>query len=172
MDLLFLADFSVIRPEPGLLVWTLLIFAIFWWLMAKFAFRPIQEGLKKREQDIQNSLDEAKRAREEMSNLKAENEKLLAEAREERAMILKEAKQARETIINEAKQKAKEEAQKIVGNAKQDIENQRMAVLTELKNQVGLISLEIAEKILRRELKGDPEQEKFVKNLVDELKMN
>lgn len=171
-DLLFLADFSVIRPEPGLFVWTVLIFAIFWWLMAKYAFKPIQQALKAREDDIQNSLDEAKRAREEMANLTAENEKLLAQASEERAKILKEAKQAKEEIIKEAKEKAKEDAQKIIANAKNEIENLRMAAVTDLKNQVGNISIDIAEKILREKLQGDKAQEGFVKTLVDEIKLN
>ncbi|NRB49213.1 MAG: F0F1 ATP synthase subunit B [Saprospiraceae bacterium] len=171
-DLLFLADFSVIRPEPGLFVWTVLIFSVFWWLMAKYAFKPIQQALKAREDDIQNSLDEAKRAREEMANLNAENEKLLAQASEERAKILKEAKEAKQAIIAEAKEKAKEEAKKIVANAKNDIENLRMAAVTDLKNQVGNISIEIAEKILREQLKGDAAKEGYVKSLVDEIKLN
>lgn len=171
-DLLFLADFSVIRPEPGLFVWTVLIFSVFWWLMSKFAFKPIQEALKERDNDIQKSLDEAKLAREEMSNLKSENEKLLAQASEERAKILKEAKAAKDAIISEAKVKAKADAQKIVLNAKNEIENLRMAAVTDLKNQIGNISIEIAEKILRKELSGSTEQEGFVKSLVDEIKLN
>jgi F-type H+-transporting ATPase subunit b len=172
MDLLFLADFSVIRPEPGLIIWTLLIFLIFWFLMARFAFGPIQKALKKREDDIQYSLDEAKRAREEMANLKAKNEELLAQAQEERSNILKEAREAKDTIINEAKEQAKEEAKKIVMNAKEDIENQRMAAITDLKNQVGSIAIEIAEKVLRRELDSKGDQEKFVGQLVDDMKLN
>ncbi|MEZ5040484.1 MAG: F0F1 ATP synthase subunit B [Saprospiraceae bacterium] len=171
-DLLFLADFSVIRPEPGLFVWTVLIFAIFWWLMSKFAFKPIQAALKQRDEDIQNSLDEAKRAREEMSNLVSENEKLLAQASEERAKILKEAKAAKDAIITEAKEKAKEEAKKIVVNAKSEIENLRMAAIIDLKNQLGNNAIEIAEKILRKELKGKVEQESFVQSLVDEIELN
>ncbi len=107
--MIFLADFSVIRPEPGLLIWTLLIFLLFWFLMSRFAFKPIAEGLKKRETDIQDALDQAKKAREEMANMQAENEKLLAQAREERALILKEAKEAKEEIIAEAKDRANNE---------------------------------------------------------------
>ena len=136
------------------------------------AFRPIQAALKKREEDIQSSLDEAKNAREEMANLKAENEELLQQAREERAKILKEAKEAKENIIKEAKDKAKEEAKKIVVAAREEIENQKMAALTEVKNQVGVIALDIAEKILRKELDNNSEQEAFVKRLVDEANAN
>lgn len=172
MDLLFLADFSVIKPDPGLILWTSVVFLLVWGILAKFAFRPIQEALKKREYDIQNALDEAKRAREEIAGMKAENEELLAQAREERANILKEAKAHKESILNEAKGQAKKEAQKIVANAKRDIENQRMAVVTELKNQLGIMALEIAEKVIRKELKGVKEHEQYVNKLVDEIEMN
>ncbi|GJM32040.1 MAG: hypothetical protein DHS20C18_10410 [Saprospiraceae bacterium] len=171
-NILFLADFSVIRPEPGLLIWTILIFGLFWFLMSKFAFKPIQQGLKKREDDIRNSLEEAKRAREEVSNMQAKNEALLAEAREERSKILKEAKEIKDSIITEAKDKAKEEAKKIVTSAKQEIENQRMAAITDLKNQAGNMAVQIAELLLRKELKDKADQEGFVKSLVEEIKMN
>jgi len=90
--MIFLADFSVIKPEPGLLIWTTIIFLIFWFLMSRFAFKPIGAALKQRETDIQDALDEAKKARLEMSQLQAQNEKLLTQAREERTAILKEAK--------------------------------------------------------------------------------
>jgi len=170
--ILFLADFSVMKPEPGLLLWTLVIFALFWFMMAKFAFKPIQAALKQRESDIQNSLDEAKRAREEMAGLKAENEKLLRQAQEERMKILKEASEAKETIIAEAKDRAKAEAQKIVANAKQEIEHQRMAAITDVKNQIGTMAINIAEKVLRKELQGNQEQERLVNSLVDDMKLN
>jgi F-type H+-transporting ATPase subunit b len=160
------------KPEPGLLLWTIIIFALFWMLMARFAFKPIQNALKQREADIQQSLDEAKKAREEMANLKSENEQLLRQAQEERMKILKEANEAKETIINEAKTRAKEEAQKIVASAKEQIENQRMAAITDIKNQTGMMALEIAEKLIRRQLKGDTEQEQFVKTLLEEMKLN
>lgn len=172
MNLLFLADFSVIKPDPGLIVWTSLIFLLIWGALGFMAFGPIQKALRQREHDIQASLDEAKRAREEMSNLKSENERLLIEAREERAIILKEAKEAKAAIIEEAKNQARLEAQKLVANAKHDIENQRMAAVTDLKNQVGLMAVEIAEKIIRKDLAGNTEQEGYVKTLVSELKLN
>ncbi len=170
--MIFLIDLSVIKPDFGLIAWTTAIFVIFWWLMAKFAFRPIMEALKKRESDIQNSLDDAKRTREEMAQLKAKNEELLVQAREERALILKEAKDAGTSIVEEAKEKAKIEAQKIVANAKEQIENQKMAAMIELKNQVGTMALDIAEKVLQKELKGDTAQESFVSGLVKDIKLN
>ena len=170
--MIFLIDLSVIKPDFGLIFWTTLFFILFWWLMAKFAFRPIMEALKTRESDIQNSLDEAKRTHQEMANLKAENEALLAQAREERAQILKDAKDAGNNIVAEAKEKAKEEAQKIVANAKEQIEHQKMAAIIDLKNQVGKISLEIAEKVIRKELQGNAAQESFVNDLVKDVKFN
>lgn len=171
-NLFFLADFSAIKPDPGLILWTGLIFLIVYFVLARFAFKPIQEALKKREDDIQSSLDQAKQARLDMEQLQAKNEQLLIEAREERAKILKEAKTAKDTIISEAKEEAKEEAQKIVQNAKKEIENQRMAAIVDIKNQIGNISIEVAEKIIRKELKGEKEQEAFVKSLIDDAKLN
>lgn len=171
-NLIFLAEFTVIRPDPGTVFWTTIIFALFWFLMSRFAFKPIANALKERELDIQNSLDSAKQAREEMANLHAKNEELLALAQEERSKILHEAKLAKDTIIAEAKDKAKEEAHRVVINAKEEIENMRMAAIVDLKNQVGNIAVDIAEKILQRELKNKAEHEQYVKELMDEMKLN
>ena len=171
-DILFLADFSVIKPDIGLIFWTTLVFLFVWIGLGRLAFRPIQKALKKREGDIQHALDEAKLAREEMANLKAENEQLLAEAREERAKILKEAKAAKDSIIEEARVKAKDEARKIVTNAKEQIENQKMAAMIEIKNKVGVMALEVAEKLLHKELGEDGEQQAYLQRLVDDIKLN
>lgn len=170
--MLFLVDFSVIKPDPGLLIWTIVIFGIFWLMMGRFAFKPIAESLKKREMDIQNSLDEAKKAREEMANLQAENEKLLAQAREERSQILKEAKEAKDEIIAEAKERASAEYKRKVESALQDIENQKMAALVALKNQAGQMAIEIAEKVLRKELADKKDQESYAKSLAESIKLN
>ncbi len=170
--MLFLVDFSVIKPDPGLLIWTIIIFGIFWLMMGRFAFKPIAESLKKREMDIQNSLDEAKKAREEMANLQAENEKLLAQAREERSQILKEAKEAKDDIIAEAKERANAEYKRKVESAIQDIENQKMAALVALKNQAGQMAIEIAEKVLRKELADKKDQESYAKSLAESIKLN
>jgi F-type H+-transporting ATPase subunit b len=170
--MLFLADFSVIKPEPGLLIWTTVIFGLFWFLMSKFAFKPIGTALKQRETDIQNALDEAKKAREEMSQLHAENEKLLAQAREERSAILKEAKEAKDEIISEAKERANAEYKRKVESALQDIENQKMAAMVALKNQAGQLAIEIAEKVLRKELSNKTEQEAYAKSLAESISLN
>lgn len=170
--MLFLADFSVIKPDPGLLIWTTIIFGLFWFLMSRFAFKPIAESLKKREMDIQNSLDEAKRAREEMSNLKAENEKLLQQAREERTQMLKEAKEAAEEYRAEKKAQADQEYRRKVESALQDIENQKQAAIVALQNQAGQLAVQIAEKVLRKELADKSGQEAYAKSLAETIKLN
>lgn len=167
-----LIDFNPIKPGFGLILWTTIIFGLFWIILGKMAFRPIADALKKRQDDIQESLDEAKNARNEMANLKAENVQLLALAREERAKILKEAKDVKNEIIKEAKSKAKEEAKKIVISAKLEIESQKKSAIIEVKNQVGLMALEIAEKVIRKELKENKDQQGFVEKLVREIKLN
>ena len=167
-----LMEFNPIKPDLGLILWTTVIFGIFWLLIAKTAFKPIANALKKRESDIQGALDEAKKAKEEMSNLKAANEKLLAEAREERSKMLKEAKETKNQIINEAKQAAKDEASKVMSQASQDIENQKKAAMMEVKNEVAAIALSIAEKVIKKELAGDGEQEKYVNALVNDVNLN
>lgn len=172
MNIFLLADFSVIKPDPGLIFWTALIFITMWTILGRMAFKPIQNALKKRETDIQEALDEAKLARQEMSNVQAENQKMLAEAREERARMLKDAKETKEQIVKEAKDQAREEAKKIVTSAQQDIENQRKVAMAELKKEVGAMAIEIAEKVLRKQLAGDEAQEQFVNTLVDDIKLN
>ena len=137
MDLFFLADFNVSRPGIGLLLWTLVIFLLFWGIVGKFAFKPIKNSLKKRENDIQSALDEARIAREEMAKLNTDNQRLLAEAREERAKMMREAKETGDKLISEARNKAKEEAQKIVVDARNEIENQKNKAIIEVKNKVG-----------------------------------
>jgi F-type H+-transporting ATPase subunit b len=168
----YLLDFSPIKPDIGLILWTTVIFGLFWLIIGKYAFKPIASALKKRELDIQTSLDQAKFARQEMANLKAENEKLLATAREERAKILKEAKDAGEHIVQESKTKAKEEAQKIVTSAKAEIESQKKQAIIEVKNEVGNMALDIAEQVLRQALKQDKAQQDLVNTLVKEIKLN
>ena len=164
--------FVVFQPSPGLALWTLIIFFLFWILIGKFAFKPIVKALESRQSEIQNALDTAKLAREEVSNMKSENEKLLAEAQIERSKLLQEAKDMKAQIINEAKEKAKEEANKIISNARVEIENQTKAALALAKNEVGLMAIQIAEQVIRRELKSNAEHESYVKGLVKDLNLN
>lgn len=169
--MIFLADFSVIRPDWGLLLWTTVIFLGFWFMMKKLAFGPIATALKERGDDIDSALKSADRAREEMSNLKAKNEELLVEAREERAKMLKEAKVMQEEIIAEAKERAQAEYTKKVESALQEINNRKMEMLIDVKNQSGMMALDIAEKVIKKDLKGSAEHESYVKQLMDEIKI-
>lgn len=166
---IFLVDFSVLKPDPGLLFWTLLIFLLVWFVLGRFAFKPIQNALKKREDDIQGSIDEAKRVQAEMAQLKADNQQLLSEAREEGMRIKRDAEATANRLISEAKEEAKAQQQKIAADAKRDIENMRKAAMVDLKQQVGTMAVDIAEKVLRKELGNDAGQQQLVKELVNNL---
>jgi F-type H+-transporting ATPase subunit b len=170
--MLFLAGFSVMEIDPGLAFWTLLVFVILWFLLGKFAFKPIAEALKDRQDSIDNALKQAEIARQEVANLRAENDKVLAAANEERIAIIREARDAATQMVNEAKDKAREEAQRLIANAKTEIENQQKAAMIQVKNEVGSMAIQIAEKIIRKELSKDNAQVDFAKNLVDSIKLN
>ncbi len=172
MDLFFLSEFTVARPGIGMLFWTFVIFCLFWGLVGKYAFGPIKNALKKRENDIQSALDEAKKAKEEMAKLSSDNQKLLNEAREERAKLLREAKTTGDKMVSEARDKAKQEAQKIVQEARQEIENQKNKAIVEVKNQVGQMSIDIAEKLILQQMGKTEEQKVLVDKLVNEIKLS
>jgi F-type H+-transporting ATPase subunit b len=162
----------LLKPEFGLLMWTLVAFLIVFFILKKFAWPAIVKGLKDREQGIADSLATAERVRAEMAQLKSENEELLAKAREERAIMLKEARETKDKIINESKEQAKVEASKIMAEAHAAIETQKMAAITDVKNQVGKLVIEVSEKVLRRELGAKDAQESYIKGLVNEVKLN
>lgn len=163
---------DLLNPNFGLLLWTLLAFLIVLFILGKFAWPAIIKGLKQREQGIADSLATAERVKAEMAQLKNENEALLARAREERAQLLKEARETKDKIINEAKEQSKIEANKIITEAQAAINTQKMAALTDVKNQVGKLVIEVTEKVLRRELGNKEAQEAHIKELVDEVKLN
>jgi F-type H+-transporting ATPase subunit b len=163
---------KLLTPDPGLLVWTLLAFLIVFFLLKKMAWPAIIKGLKERETGIADSLALADKVKAEMAQLKNENEQLMAQAREERAQMLKEAKDTKDKIINEAKDQAKVEANKLISEASTAIHMQKMAALTDVKNQVGTLVVEVAEKVLRRELSNKAEQEVFIKQMADAVKLN
>ncbi len=168
----FLEINPLIKPEIGLVVWTTLSFLLLLFVLAKYAWKPILGAIRKREQTINDSLATAERVKAEMAQLQSENEALLAKAREERAQMLKEARDTKDRIINEAKEQAKIEANKIVLDAQAAIQAQKMAAITDVKNQVGTLVIEVAEKVLRRELGNKSEQETFIKQLTNEVKLN
>ena len=163
---------NLLTPGFGLLIWTLLAFLVVFFILKKFAWPAIIGGLKQREQSIADSLATAEKVRAEMAQMKSENEALLAKAREERAQMLKEARETKDKIINEAKEQAKVEANKIIVDAQAAINTQKMAAVTEVKNEIGKLVIEVSEKVLRRELTDKKAQEEHVKSLVNEVKLN
>jgi F-type H+-transporting ATPase subunit b len=163
---------DLLTPDLGLFIWNLLAFLILFFILKKTAWKPILKSLNEREKGISDSLATAEKVKAEMAQLKSENEALLAKAREERAALLKEARDTKDKIINEAKDQAKVEAGKIITDARAAIEQQKMAAITEVKNQVGNLVIEVSEKILRRELSNKSEQEKYIRDLANEVKLN
>jgi F-type H+-transporting ATPase subunit b len=163
---------DLLTPDLGLFLWNLLAFLILFFVLKKTAWKPILKSLNEREKSISDSLATAEKVKAEMAQLKNENEALLAKAREERALLLKEARDTKDKIISEAKEQAKVEAGKIITDAQAAIEQQKMAAITDVKNQVGTLVVEVAEKILRRELANKAEQENYIRQLSNEVKLN
>ncbi len=172
MNTILLSGFTLIKPEPGLILWTTVIFLILWLLLGKFAFRPIANALKKREQSIDDALKAAEKARLEMQELHSKNEQLLKEALEERSKILKEAKEMKESILVEARNKAKAEYEKIAAASRAEMQNQMNEAKMQLKNFAADLAISIAEKVVKRELQGDKEQQEYVKTLLADLDAN
>jgi F-type H+-transporting ATPase subunit b len=156
----------------GTIIWTSIAFILVLIIMKKVAWKPILCALEKREKDIQNAIDSARQAKEEMARLKVSNEELQKKAREERDAILKEARDTKDAIIAEAKSKATQEADRILAAARENIKNEKMAAVAELKNQVAILSIEIAEKVLRNQLSNDDKQKALINNMVEEINMN
>jgi len=163
---------QLLTPGLGLLIWTLLAFLVVFLILKKFAWPAIINGLNERERTIADSLASAEKIKAEMTLMKSENEALLAQAREERAGMLKDAKNTSDKMIAEAKEKAKTEYDKILADAQNAIQLQKNAVLTDLRNQVGALVIEVAEKVLRKELSDKSTQENYIKELSDQVKLN
>ncbi len=160
---------GLIKPELGLIFWTALVFALLLFILAKYAWKPILNALKEREQSIDDALKAADKAKEEMAALHSDHEKLLNQAKEERNKMLSEAREVKENLIGDAKEKAKQEADKIISDAKKEIQNEKMAALIDLKNKVAQLSIEMAEKVIRKELKDSKEQEELINKLLDDI---
>ena len=163
---------DLLTPELGLFFWTLVAFLAVFFILRKFAWKPILSSLGDREKGIADSIATAERVKGEMTQLKSENEKLLAQAREERTLMLKEAKEMKDKIVNDAKDQAKAEANKIIIDAQHQIQQQKMAALTEVKNEIGNLAIEVAEKILRKQLNAADGQEAYMSMLSDNIKLN
>jgi F-type H+-transporting ATPase subunit b len=163
---------SLLLPHVGLIFWTLLAFLIVFFILKKFAWKQILDGLNERESNIADSIATAEKVKQEMAQLKSDNEALLQSAREERATLLKEAKEIKDKMINDAKEEAKSQAAKIIADANASIQHQKMAALTDIKNQVGKMVVEVSEKILRKELSDKAQQESYISLLTEEIKLN
>lgn len=160
---------SLTTPAIGTLFWSVLIFSLFFLVLAKFAWKPILNAVKARDEMIRGSLESAEKAKEEMLKLQSDNEIILRKAREEREGILKEAREVRERLISEAKGKASEEAEKLIEKARAGIESEKLKALSEIHEQVATISIEIASKLLGEKLKQTGEQEKLIDNYLKDI---
>ena len=163
---------ELVKPAFGLVFWMIVTFSIIFFILKKFAWKPVLKMIKEREDSIENALRAADKAREEMLELQAGNEKILADARSERDALLKDAHDSKDTIINEAKVKAKQEAERLVTQAREMINTEKLAAITELKNQVAILSIDIAEKILKEHLNSDDKQKALMSNLMNEVNLN
>jgi len=158
---------QLLTPSLGLLFWTTIIFLVVFFLLKKYAWKPILQALDDREKSIDDALRIAENTRKEMEQMKSQHEDLLAQAKQERNTMIKEAKDMKESIITQAKDQAKKEAQGILDEARKEIDNQKMAAFTDLKNQVGNMVIDLSEKILRRELGNKQAQEDFINVILD-----
>jgi F-type H+-transporting ATPase subunit b len=163
---------SLIEPGIGLIFWTTITFILLLVLLGKYAWKPILTAIKTREEGIEKALASAESALNDMRELKSANEVILNQARTERDNLLKEARETKEAIIAEAKQKANAESDRIMASAREQITNEKNAAVAELKNQVAVLSIEIAEKILKSELSNDEKQKALVNNLMKDVSLN
>jgi F-type H+-transporting ATPase subunit b len=163
---------ELVNPGIGLIFWMTLSFAIVFFILAKFAWVPILSMLKAREGTIENALSSAEKARDEMRQLQSHHEQLLKEAKEERDAILRETRKLKDAIIEEAKVKATEEAERILETAKENIHFEKMAAITDLKNQLAVLSIEVAEKVLRQELADPVKQKGYIEKIINQMNFN
>lgn len=163
---------ELVTPGIGLIFWQTVTFILVLFLLSKFAWKPIMASLRERENSIESALRMADQAKLEMQALKADNEKLLQEARLERDRILREASEAGNALVEQAKNKANEEGSRMIENARVAINNEKKAALTEVKNLAGSLSIEIAERILKHELKDSAAQQALVSDYIKEVNLN
>ncbi len=163
---------ELIYPGLGLIFWMTLSFLLLFFILKKFAWKPVMSSLNARDKKIADALNAAELAHEEMKLLKIDNEKLLRDAKVEREKIIAQARILKEKILEEARQKGNEEAQRIIESAKEAIEYEKLSAITELKNQLGLLSLEIAEKVLENELEDQSKQTQLIEKMLGDVNFN
>jgi len=162
---------ELVTPEIGLVFWTTVSFFILLFILAKFAWKPIMGAIDDRERSIEEALLKAEAAKDEMARLTTENDTLLKQARAERDLILKEAKHLKDQIINEAKDAAHKEGARMIELARLEINNQKTIAMADVRNQVASLSLEIAEKVLRKQFEDQSKQDALVADLLKEVKL-
>ena len=163
---------DLLTPDLGLLFWQVVVFLGLFLILRAFAWKPITTSLNERENNIQSALDPAEKTRQDMAALKSDNEKLLAQARSEREIILRGAKEAADKMVADSRDKAEAEGKRILEQARESMQNERQALITQMKKEVVTLSLDIAEKVLRKELSDKSVQEKLVTDLVSDSRLN
>lgn len=163
---------ELLTPGTGLIIWQTFVFLLLVLLLARFAWKPILSSLKEREQSIQSALDTAEKARAEITRLQADNEKLLKEAREERDKILKEAREAANRMKEEAQLDAKKAADKIIDDARAAIQIEKQAAMKDVRTQVAMFSLQVAERLMKKNLSTDKAQKELVEEFIKDIKVN
>lgn len=163
---------DLITPELGLVFWTLVTFLILLFILRKFAWKPILGAVSEREEGIKDALASAEKARKEMENLQADNERILQEARIERETMLKEAREMKSKMISDAKEEAQDQANKMIAQAQAAIESEKKSAMAELKSHVASLSIDIAEKVVKNELSNKDKQLKLVETMLEETKLN
>jgi F-type H+-transporting ATPase subunit b len=163
---------QLVTPGIGLLFWMLVSFSLVLFVLGKYAWKPIMKGIHQREDTIEKALEAANEAKKEMLKLKAGNEQLLRDAKDERDALMRDARKLKEAILDEAREKAHEEADRIIENARENIQFEKMAAINELKNQIASISIEIAEKLIGKELENKEQQQQLTEKLLSEVKIN
>lgn len=163
---------ELVKVDIGLLFWMTVTFGLLLFILGKYAWKPIMKMLHEREDSIEKALHAAEEAKKEMLKLKAGNEQLLLEAKEERDALLRDARKVKDSIIEDARVKANEEANRIIENARESIQFEKMAAINDLKNQIAAISIEIAEKLIQQELSDSEKQHQLTERLMKEVKIN
>ncbi|MFM7329886.1 MAG: F0F1 ATP synthase subunit B [Bacteroidota bacterium] len=162
---------DLLTPGTGLLFWQTVVFLALFFFLAKFAWKPILSSLKEREESIQQALDAAEKAKQDMAALQAGNEKLLREAREERDRIVRDAREAANRLIDQAQTEAKKSADKMIEDAKSVINTEKQSALREVKSQVAMFSIEIAEKLVKKNLSSDKAQKDLAESYLKEINL-
>jgi F-type H+-transporting ATPase subunit b len=163
---------QLVTPGIGLIFWMLVSFSLVLFVLGKYAWGPIMKGIHQREDSIEKALEAANEAKKEMLQLKAGNEQLLRDAKDERDALMRDAHKVKEAILEEARLKANEEAARIMENARENIQYEKMAAINELKNQIATISIEIAEKVIGKELENKKAQQELTEKLLKDVKIN